>query len=80
MKALFDRRERERDFKEGDLILRWNSRKEEKGKHGKFDNIWFGLLAISEVKGNKNFVLHNLEGIYSTYPINRRFLKHYSQY
>ena len=34
MKALFHRRAKERDFKESDLALRWDSRREEKGKHG----------------------------------------------
>ena len=57
MKTMFDRRPRERDFKEGDLVLRWNARREEKGKLGKFDNLWFGPLAIDEVKGNNTFVL-----------------------
>ena len=80
MKAMFDRRARERDFKEGDLFLRWDAGREEKGKHGKFDNLWFGTLAIVEVKGNNTFVLQNLEGLYSTYPLNGRFLKHYIQY
>jgi len=80
MKSMFDKRDRERDFKEGDLVLRWDSKREEKGKHGKFDNLWFGPLAISEVKGNNTFVLQNLEGLYSTYPVNGRFLKHYIQY
>lgn len=80
MKNLFDIRARERDFKEADLVLRWDSRREDKGKHGTFDNLWFGPLAIGEVKGNNTFVLQNLEGQYSTYPVNRRFLKHSIQY
>ena len=46
MKILFDRRARERDFKEGDLVLGWDSKREEKGKHGKFNNLWFGPLEI----------------------------------
>eukprot|EP00253_Pinus_taeda_P002864 PITA_02864 len=80
MKILFDRRARERDFREGDLVLRWDSRREEKGKHGKFDNLWFGPLSISKVKGNNTFVLQNIEGLYSTYLVNGRFLKHFIQY
>lgn len=80
MKVLFDRRARERDFKEGDLVLRCNARREEKAKHGKFDNLWFGPLAIVELMGNNTFSLQNLEGLYSTNPINGRFLKHYIQY
>jgi len=80
MKSMFDRRARERDFREGDLVLRWDSIREDKGKHGNFDNLWFVPLAIVEVKGNNTFVLQNIEGIYSTYPINGRFMKHYIQY
>eukprot|EP00253_Pinus_taeda_P030989 PITA_30989 len=57
MKTLFDRRYRERDFEEGDLVLTWGAKREEKGKHGEFDNLWFGPLAIAEVKGNNTFVL-----------------------
>eukprot|EP00253_Pinus_taeda_P001701 PITA_01701 len=79
MKTLFDRRARERAFEEGDLVLRWDARREEKGKHGKFDNLWFGPLEIAEVKGNNTFVPRKLEGLYSTYPVNGRFLKHYIQ-
>jgi len=30
MKTLFDRRARERDFKEGDLVLQWDAKREEK--------------------------------------------------
>jgi len=59
MKTMFDRRPRERDFKEGDLVLRWNARREEKGKLGKFDNLWFGPLAIDEVKGNNICVVES---------------------
>jgi len=76
MKTLFDRRARERDFKDGDLVLRWDSRRGENEKHGKFNNLWFGPLAIAEVKGNNTFVLRNREGLYSNYPINGRLLKH----
>ena len=80
MKTMFDKRARERDFKEGDLVLRCDARREEKGKHHKFENLWFGPLAIAEVKGNNTFLLQNLEGLYSTYLVNGRFLKHYIQY
>ena len=80
MENMFDRRARERDFREGDLVLKWDSRREENGKHGTFDKLWFGPLAIVEVKDNNTFVLQNLEGIYSTCPVNGRFLKHFIQH
>ena len=37
MKSIFDRKEKEILFQTGDLVLRWDTRREEKGKHGKFD-------------------------------------------
>ena len=37
MKSIFDRKAREIMFQNGDLVLRWDTRKEDKGKHGKFD-------------------------------------------
>lgn len=80
MNDMFERRARGREFKEADLVLRWDAMREEKGKHGKFENLWLGPLAIFEVNGNNTFVLQNIEGQYSTYPVNGRFLKHYIQY
>lgn len=37
MKSIFDRKAKEIIFQTGDLVLRWDTRREEKGKHGKFD-------------------------------------------
>lgn len=79
MKILFDKKARERDFREGDLVLRWDTRREDKGKHGKFENFWFGSFSIAEIKGNNTFILQNLEGQYSSLSINGRYLKHYIQ-
>ena len=62
MKSIFDIKARERNFREGDLVLRWDTLREYKRKHGKFENLWFGPLGIVEVKGNNTFVLPNLEG------------------
>ena len=43
------------------MVLRWDARKEQKGKHGKFDNLWFGPLILSKVLENNTFVLQTLE-------------------
>ena len=75
MKSIFNRKARE-----GDLVLRRDARREDKGKHGKFDNIWFGPFSIAEVKGNNTFILKKLEGQFSSLPVNGRFLKHYIHY
>jgi hypothetical protein len=40
MKALFDQKAKDREFLPGDLVLKWEARKEDAGKHGKFDPIW----------------------------------------
>jgi hypothetical protein len=39
MKALFDQKTKDREFLPNDLVLKWDVRKEESGKHGKFDHI-----------------------------------------
>jgi len=47
MKELFDRKVRERNFKKGHQVLRWDTRREDNGKHAKFDNLWFGPFSIT---------------------------------
>lgn len=37
MKCIFDINAKEIDFKARDLVLRWDTRREDNGKHGKFD-------------------------------------------
>ena len=39
MKHLYDKRTTERKFEIGDIVLMWNARMEDKGKHGTFDPI-----------------------------------------
>lgn len=80
MKSLFDRKSKDGDFKEGCLVPRWDSRREVKGKHGYFDNLCLRSLSMIKVRENNTFVLQNLEGQYSTFPFNGRFLGHYIQY
>ena len=45
----------------GDMVLKWVARRDEKGKHGKFDNLWLGPFKIEKILGNNTFVLQNLE-------------------
>jgi hypothetical protein len=78
IKNVFDRRTKEDDFKLGYLVLKWDSRNEDKGKHGKFDNLWKGPYIIQDYRGNKAFILKDKEGEYLLGgPINGRMLKHY---
>jgi hypothetical protein len=78
IKNIFDRRTKEDDFELGDLVLKWDSRNEDKGKHGKFDRLWKGPYIIQEFRGNNAFFLKNSDGTYlPSGPVNGRMLKHY---
>ena len=42
-------------------MLRWDVRREDHRKHGKFDNLWFGPFKISEVLENNTFLLKHMD-------------------
>ena len=77
IKSRFDRKIKENTLSVGDMVLRWDARKEQKGKHGKFDNLWFGPFLVSKILENNTFVLQSLEGEELSSPVNGRFLKHF---
>ena len=70
IKSRFDRKIKENTFLVGDMVLRWDARKEQKGKHGKFDNLWFGPSLVSKILENNTFVLQSLEGEELSSPVN----------
>ena len=78
IKKLFDRRTKAKNFKVGDKVLKWDSRREDKGKHGKFDNLWLAPYSIHLAAGNNAFFLQELNGakLFGG-PVNGRMLKHY---
>ena len=57
IKKIFDRRTKEDDFELGNLVLKWDSRNEDKGKHGKFYSLWKGPYTIQALRGNNAFFL-----------------------
>ena len=78
MKQVFDRRAKASDFNIGYLVLKWDARYEDKGKHGKFDNFWKGPYKVSTFFGKKYFVLKDSDAMtVEIRTINGRFLKHY---
>ena len=77
VKERFDRKIKESTFSNGDMVLIWDYTKEQKGKHGKFDNIWFGPFIVSKILENNTFVLQTLDGEELSNPVNERFLKHF---
>ena len=70
MKSLFHTKAKDQPLQPGDLVLRWDVWREEKGKHGKFDSLRFGPFKISEEKGNNTYLLENLEGESLELPVN----------
>jgi hypothetical protein len=78
IKKIYDRRTKEDDFELGDLVLKWDSRNEDKGKHGNFDSLWKGPYIIHAYRGNNAFLLKDSDGAdLPGGPINGRMLKHY---
>jgi len=62
LKKIFDKRTKAEDFFIGDKVLKWDSRREDKGKHGKFDFLWKGPYVIQAMQGNNTYFLRNLDG------------------
>ena len=77
MKHLYDKKAIERNFKIGDMVLMWNARIEEKGKHGKFDPIWLGPYNIYDQNGEDSYFLKDLTGDILELPVHGQFLKRY---
>ena len=57
IKKIFDKRTKANDFQIGDKVLKWDSRREEKGKHGKFENMWKVRYIIHSARGKNSFFL-----------------------
>ena len=41
-------------------MLNWDARNEEKGKHGKFENLWKGPFKIVAYRGHNAFLLKEM--------------------
>ena len=53
-------------------------KREDKGKHGKFDFLWKGPYVIYGYRGNNAFYLKEMDGsAMLDGPVNDRMLKHY---
>ena len=78
IKVMFEKRAKVDNFQVGDWVLKWDTVRQDKGKHGKFDSLWIGLFVIAQVQKNNTFKLQNLEGeeVFDG-PVNGCFLKLY---
>lgn len=78
IKKNFDKKVKAEDFELGNLVLKWNVRYEDKGKHGKFNHLWQGPYKIFAFSGKNAYFLQDVDGNeISSGPVNGRFLKHY---
>ena len=78
MKRVFDKRVKADVFKIGGLVLKWDAKYEDKGKHGKFDNLWKGPFRVFAHLGKNSFFLTDLQDqAVEIGPLNGRFLKYY---
>ena len=78
IKQAFDKKVNKEDFQLGDMVLKWDAPRQDKGKHGKFEYLWIGPFKISEVFSNNTFKFQNMENEYVFGgPVNGHFLKKY---
>eukprot|EP00253_Pinus_taeda_P011791 PITA_11791 len=78
IKKIYDTKAKSENFQLEDVVLRWDARNEDKGKHGKFDNLWKGPYKIAAYRGSNAFLLKELNG--DECPggsVNGRFMKRY---
>ena len=78
IKKIFDIKTKVERFQLDDVVLKWDARNEDKGKHGKFDNLWKGPYRITAYREQNAFLLSEMDG--QNCPggaVNGRLLKHY---
>ena len=71
----FDKKARVRNFKDGDLVLKWDADKEKVGRHSKFDALWSGPYVIASCKQANAFLLSKPDGEVLPIPVNGIHLK-----
>eukprot|EP00253_Pinus_taeda_P028011 PITA_28011 len=78
IKKIYDKKAKADTFQLDEVVLRWDARHEDKGKHGKFENLWKGPYKIAVYRGQNAFLLKEMNGDECPGgPINGRLLKCY---
>jgi hypothetical protein len=49
------------DFRECDIVLKWDKENEMRGKHTNFQRLWLGPYQFQHKIGSRNFKLKTLE-------------------
>ena len=76
-KERFDKNTCQCQLQIGYLVLLWDKRREDLGKHGKFEILWLGPYQITNIAGPNAFCLSHLDGEKSPLPVNEKELKRY---
>jgi hypothetical protein len=78
VKQVFYKKAKKEEFRIGDLVLKWDAPKQEKGKHGKFEALWIGPFKVYEVFSNNTYRLQDLKDQEAfNGPVNGHFLKRF---
>lgn len=59
------------------MVLMWNARMEDKGKHGNFDPIWFGPYKLCDKNGEYSYFLRELNRDILKLIVHGQFLMRY---
>jgi hypothetical protein len=62
IKQAFDKKVNKEDFQLGDLVLKWDAPKQDKGKNSKFEALWISPLKISDIFSNNTYNLSGFGG------------------
>ena len=62
MKYLYDKKATDRKFELDEMVLMWNARMEDKGKHGKFYPISLVPYLVESKWGDDSYILRELSG------------------
>jgi hypothetical protein len=78
IKDTFDRKAKVDNFQVGDWVLKWDTLRQDKGKHNKFPSLLTDPFMITQVQHNNTFILQILGGeeMFGG-AVNGRFLKLY---
>ena len=60
IKKIYDRKPKVDKFQVDDVVLKWDARNEEKGKNGKFENLWKGPFKIAAYRRQNAFLLKEI--------------------
>ena len=62
IKKNYDKKAKSDKFQLDDVVLKWDARNEEKGKHGNFENLWKSPFKIAAYRGQNAFLLKEMNG------------------